>query len=447
MADKATVRATGGRKASGDGQGRRALTVMTASHAIQHFYVGGLAVSYPFVVAQFHISYALLGVLLTVAGVIGGVLQAAAGLLRRFGSAVVLGAQNLGMAGASWLGAVAPGIGVFGAARVLGSVVSWPQHPVGSAYLSRRFPDRRATVLSWHVAGGSAGTVAAPLAVSAVIAAAGWRWALGLVGAMTAAGGLLVWLALPAETGPGAAPAGEEPAGEEPAGFPSAEAAWAAGAGPRRSGAHPASPGPAAGPVRPPAPVPLRTLLARRRVIAVLAASTIAAGGRGLGTLTTYIPAYLRSGLHLPALSVGTLFTVVMAASVAGPVVGGHLADRFGRTRTLVITYLSGAAAVAAFGYVGSSVLALGFVGVCAGVLAYSESPLLQALFSELTDDGAARTAFGAFFALGYGVGSLWTAVIGWIITTFGFPAAFATMAGSFVVSAAVITAFVRDRR
>jgi hypothetical protein len=47
----------------------------------------------------------------------------------------------------------------------------------------------------------------------------------------------------------------------------------------------------------------------------------------GLGVLTTSIPAYLRNGLHVPTLTVGALFTAAVAASVAGPVVGGMLAD------------------------------------------------------------------------------------------------------------------------
>jgi MFS family permease len=178
----------------------------------------------------------------------------------------------------------------------------------------------------------------------------------------------------------------------------------------------------------------------------VLAAATIAAGGRGLGTLSTYIPAYLRSGLHLPTLTVGTLFTVVMAASIAGPVAGGILADRFGRVRTLFVTYLAAAAALAGFGYAGRHLAMLAVLGVCVGLLAYAESPLLQAVFSDLTGDGAARTAFGAFFAISYGLGSLWTAVIGWVISTAGFPAAFAVMAASFAAAAIIIAAAVRDR-
>ena len=125
--------------------------------------------------------------------------------------------------------------------------------------------------------------------------------------------------------------------------------------------------------------------------------------------------------------------------------IGGVLADRFGRMRTLVVTYLGGAAALLAFGYAGRSVGVLAVLGVCVGVLAYTESPLLQAVFSDLTRHGSARSAFAAFFAISFGIGSLWTAAIGWIITAAGFPVAFAVMAGSFVAAAAVILAFVRD--
>lgn len=386
---------------------RRALAVMSVAHGIQHFYVGGLAVSYPFVVAQFHVSYAVLGVVLTAAGLLGGFLQGSAGLLRRVSARAIITAQDAGIALASLLAAFAPGFGVFAAARVLGNAVSWPQHPVGSAYLSDRFPHRRATVLSWHTAGGSIGTVIVPLFLSAVIAAAGWRAGLVVLGATLLVGAIIVAVALPAERR-------ADPSGDSSGGVSEPTA-------------------------------PLREVLLGRRVVALLIASTVAAGGRGLGVLTTYIPAYLRSGLHLPTLTVGALFTAVVAASVAGPVIGGVLADRFGRIRTLVITYIAGAAALLAFGYAGSNAGVLAVLGVCVGVLAYTESPLLQAVFSDLTRHGSARSAFGAFFAVSFGVGSLWTAAIGWIITAAGFPVAFAVMAASFVAAAAIVLVFVRD--
>jgi MFS family permease len=129
----------------------------------------------------------------------GGFLQASAGLLRRVSARAVTTAQDAGIAAASLLAAFAPSFGIFAAARVLGNAVSWPQHPVGSAYLSDRFPHRWATVLSWHTAGGSIGTVTVPLFLSAVIAAAGWRDGLIVLGVVLLAGAVIVRVALPME--------------------------------------------------------------------------------------------------------------------------------------------------------------------------------------------------------------------------------------------------------
>lgn len=409
---------------------RRALGVMTVAHGVQHFYVAGLAVAYPFVIADLHVSYAVLGAVLTVAGILGGLLQGAAGLLRRTSAKAVLALQNLGLAAATFGGAFSGGFALFSLARVAGALVSWPQHPVGSAYLSDRFPHRRATVLSWHTAGGSAGTVAVPLVVSVLISTAGWRYALVALGGCLALGSVLVWVGLPREHRPverasvsGGLPDAGSVAGGSVAG---ASVAGASGKNPGQS-------------------LRLREVLTRRRVAAVLAASTIAAGGRGLGTLTVYIPAYLRSGLGLSALGVGELFSVVMAASIAGPLLVGNLADRLGRTQTLVVTYLVAAVAIAAFGATGRHFVALAILGAAVGLLAYAESPLVQALFSELTADVPSRVAFGAFFSIAYGVGALWTAIIGIIISYVGFTAAFATMAGSFVVAAIVLLAWARE--
>ncbi len=458
MKEQTEIRATGSQPLIRGPDDRRALTVMTVSHGIQHFYVAGLAVTYPFVVAQFGISYAVLGGVLTAAGLLGGFLQGSAGLLRRLTTRAVLTAQNAGLAVASLAAAVAPGFAVFGAARLVGSAASWPQHPVGSAYLSQRFPNRRATALSWHTAGGSIGTAIVPLLAAAVIAVAGWRWALAALGGALGIGALLVSLALPGDPPPSVARPPHPPAG-------SRDSVAADPPHPRADPPHALAspPSPLASPPLPveaeaPRPagaaetggegqpnVTVWRLLRRRRVAAVLAASTIAAGGRGLGTLSTYIPAYLRSGLHLPALSVGTLFTVVMVASIGGQILGGMMADRFGRVRTLVVVYLAAAAAIAAFGFAGHHLPVLAVLGALVGLLAYAESPLLQSLFSDLTQDGAARSAFGAFFAIAYGFGALWLTVIGSVITTAGFAAAFVTMAGSFVAAALIIVVGVRE--
>jgi MFS family permease len=403
------------------------LAVVTFSHAVQHVYVAGLAVAYPFVIASLHVSYGALGVVLGVAGIAGGLLQGLAGAVSKVSARLLLSVQNLGMAAASLLGGISPGFALFGAARCIGSVVSWPQHPVGSAVLTKRFPERRAYALSWHVAGGSIGTAVIPLAVTALIASYGWRVGVAFLTAPLAIGGALVaWKLKDAgpEGGTGAAGGGAA------VGTPDAK-----------------------GPADDPAGLPkvghlgvAHDILRSREALGAMIAGTIAAGGRGLGTLAVFVPAYLKSGLHLHALTIGALFTALLVGSIVGPVLAGHVADRAGRRRVLLVVYVVGAATIAAFVMVGSDLFALGAVGVLVGIFAYSESPLLQAVFADGLSDTSHQGAFGFYFAVSYGIGSLWTIALGEIIDTVGFHWAFYVMAASFIAAGTVIV-WARPRR
>ncbi|MGH3321863.1 MAG: MFS transporter [Streptosporangiaceae bacterium] len=391
------------------------LGFVTFSHAVQHIYVAALAISYPYVVADLHISYGTLGVLLGVAGLVGGLLQAAAGMVRRVPARLLLTAQNIGLATAMLLASVAPGFGMFSGARMLGAFTTWPQHPIGSAHLTARFPDRRGLVLSWHTTGGTIGTLSVPLVAEALFRGIGWRPGFVVFAGVMVLGAVLVMAGLRdrhARTRDTAAGPDRQDTLSEPA-------------------------VPAGGEQPPPAR--LRTVFRRRTVILVLVASTIGAAGRGLGAITTYVPAYLQSDLHVGHLRIGAVVTAILAAGVIGPIVIGQLSDRLDRRAVLVIVYLAGAGALAGFVLVGATVPALAAVGLLIGVFAYSESPLLQSMFSDSIKGANSRAAFGVFFAIAYGVGSLWLTVLGQIIDHVGFQAAFFAMAGSFVTAACLI--------
>lgn len=427
---------------------REQVAVVSFSHAVQHCYPAVLGVVYPFALAQFHVSYAVLGVVLAVIGVLGGLLQALAGVVQRFPARMLLGPQNLGIAVASALAALAPGFALFAGARVLGQFVSWPQHPVGSAHLTDRAPHRRGFMLAAHTTGGNVGTLVAPIVASAIIAAFSWRWALIVLAVLMALGSLVTWTrvraaprdrpssaaAVDTDRQPGAAPdrAGAQP----PAGHPTAgRATTAAGSGTTTTP-----------PVAGRSPTTLRRALRSRTAVAVLVAGTISGAGRGLGVLTTYIPAYLRDDLHKPALTIGALLTVVSLGAVVGPLVGGQLSDRVGRRVVLYVLYACGAVALTGFVLVGAGVLALAAVGLAVGVFSYSEQPLRQALFSDATPGVSARAAFGAYFAISQSAGALWIMVIGFLVTDVSYQVAFFTMAASFVVAGATIAVFARDR-
>ncbi|HEY7199820.1 MAG TPA: MFS transporter [Candidatus Dormibacteraeota bacterium] len=364
---------------------------------MQHIYVALLPLTYPLAIAEFHVSYTSLGIVLGIVGATGGLLQGAAIFYQRVSARLVLALQNLLLAANSVLLAVAPTYGVFGAGQFLGGVISSPQHPVGNAVLTRRFPERGGTVLGWHTTGGNVGTLVVPLIASLVIARWGWRAALVAGAVPLAMGGVLVALRL-----------------REGRSDPSGASGGGAGTS-------------------------LRAAVLRRGTLIVIAAGTIAAGGRGLGAVNAFVPSYLRGGLGLPQVTVGLVFTVVLASSVAGPILAGRLADRYGRRQVAVAAYVVGGVGLGLFGMAGASIPALLALGVLVGAFAYAESPLLQALYADAVPDAPRQAAFGVYFAIAYGAGSIWVTILGWTIDRAGFSAAFWVMGASFLAAAAVL--------
>ena len=73
------------------------------------------------------------------------------------------------------------------------------------------------------------------------------------------------------------------------------------------------------------------------------------------------------------------------------------------------------------------------------GFAVYAESPLLQAYLADSASPAMRDTAFGLYFALAFGVGSVWSAILGWLIDHFGFGVAFWTMALSYLVAGALL--------
>jgi MFS family permease len=381
------------------------------SHAGQHAYTASLGVVIPYVATAFHVSYALVGVVLAVAAIASSVLQGVASFVRSVTTRTLLVAQNLGGAIGAAIGAAAPVFWVFGLGRFVQAATGWPQHPVGSAYLTNRHPSHRGSVLSWHVTGGNVGTLVAPLVTTSIIAVAGWHWALGAVA--------LILLSTVFVARFGIAPAKPASAPDEPT--------------TTRERLRTAL-------------EELKVLLRRREAAVILAVGMIAAGGQGIGILSVYVPSYLHTGLHLKALALGAVLTVLYVGAVVGPVLTGHLADRLGHRAMLLANYALGASALVGFALVGRGLVVLALVGLATGLFSYSELPLRQTLFSDYSEGTAARSAFGIFFTVSQTVGALWVAIIGILITTVGFHGAFFAMAGTFVAAGVLIALGTRAR-
>jgi MFS family permease len=255
-----------------------------------------------------------------------------------------------------------------------------PQHPVGNALLAEQFPEhRRGFAISAHIAGGNVGTVLIGVVAAAAIATIGWRMSVVLLGIPA----LLIALAILAfvrETG--------------------ADRARARQAGSVRD--------------------------AYRRVVVdanlrwLFLSSILGGGARGLGVLNVFVPLYLTVVIGLPLGTVGAMYAVLLAASVPGPLVAGWLSDRFGRKPLIIGVYVAGAASLALFVLVGSEPIALWIAIALLSCFSFVESPQLQALLADVTPPELRDAAYSTYFALAFGVGSLWVLAYGAIVELAG---------------------------
>ncbi|MGA8208329.1 MAG: MFS transporter [Candidatus Dormiibacterota bacterium] len=384
---------------------RRILLLVSASHATQHMYTGLLPLTYPAVVITFHISVGTLGLAVGVVGVVGGLSQVSAGAVsRRLEARWILSGQNILVGLCAAIGAWSPVYPIFASGQGIAQLASSQQHPVGSSIVARAYPGRRGMALSTHNIGGSIGSLLIPLPAAVLISRLGWRPTLLLLALPLFLVGLVFLLSFPA-------------LGKE----------------------------------RRPAPVPPRSVfrlprLSRSQFLDpkvagfTIVAATVAAGGRGISTLSTYIPLFLRDRVHLSEIAVGAIFNLVLLGAVAGPLLGGRLSDRVGRLPVLWTAYALSIPVVVIFGLSANFPLWTTVVlALAVGLVAYIENPLLQALLSDAVKESAQSSIFGVYFAAAYGVGSLWLVLLGWVIQHFGYSAAFGVMSGCYVGAALVL--------
>lgn len=401
---------------------RANLITVGAAHAVIHGVSILMPLIFPILHTQYGFSYTEIGLIGTVSGLAGGVLQVVFGYISRVvPRKVLIGVGNLIVALATFLTATAvtfvPWLG-WSALRGVGGA---PQHPAGNSILTDSYgPRRRGFAIAAHVAGGNIGTLLVPIVGAAIIKYYGWQPALIVFALPGLAAGAAVLL-LTREP-----PQPEVPAAAKPDDASSA----------RTFGARLAT---------------LFAPLRHRGVILVILASMVAAGGRGLGILTKYLPLYMLGPIKLPQATVTGLYTLLLAGSVAGPLLAGRISDRTGRRPMLWVAY--GLAALftllvpVVFGSGAPLVALIVEIGLL-GLVVYCESPLLQAYLVDNSEPAQRDAAVGWYFTLAFGIGSLWDVILGSMIDRTGsFIPAFLLMAASYIAAAIILLFIPRDQR
>lgn len=401
---------------------RANMITISAAHAVIHGVSILMPLIFPILHDQYGFTYTQIGLIGTVSGLAGGLLQVLFGYISRsVPRKALIGVGNLIVALATLLSATAttflPWLG-WSALRGIGGA---SQHPAGNSILADSYgARRRGFAIAGHVAGGNIGTLLVPFIGVAIIKSFGWQPALIVFALPGLAAGSAVLLFT------------HEP--PQPAAQPDTDP-------------EPATTGRPIG-------ARLATLFAplrHRGVILVIAVSLVAAGGRGLGILTKYLPLYLLGPINLPQLTVTVLYTLLLAGSIVGPLLAGRISDRTGRRPLLLVSY--GLAAVftllvpVVFGG-GAPLVVMVTEIVALGLVVYSESPLLQAYLVDNSDPAQRDAAMGWYFTLAFGVGSLWDVILGGLIDRSGsFIPAFLLMATSYVVAATILLFIPRDQR
>jgi MFS family permease len=383
------------------------LALLAMSHAVVHAQSALLPLAYPYVLKEFSLQAGDIGLLIAVTSAVGGLMQLSYGYLtRRIARPVLLGAGHIAFGAFLMAAGLSRNlwqlIGTISGARIGSS----PQHPVGNALLSDLYPvERRGFAISAHISGGNVGTLVVPFAGLALIHAFGWQATLAIFGVPALVVGSAILLVVREDHGA------------------YQRAARASGSLRQQ----------------------FRTVFARGDLRAILAASLVAAGGRGLDIVAPFMLLYLQGPLGFSEETTALLYALLLVGAIVGPLLAGWLSDRYGRRPTLIVYYVLCAAGVLAFLASGSNLALLVPLMLPFGTAVFSESPVLQAFLADRAVGPLRDVAFSVYFTAAFGIGAAWAWVIGQIVQHASYPTAFMVMAASYL-GAALLVSLVRGR-
>ena len=379
----------------------RSLGLLSVAHAVNHSQAVVLPLIYLKLIEEFGVSVESIAFLAAIGAVSSGLVQLSyAGLTRRFSRRRLLGAGGILFGGGFALQALAVSLLTFAIPNVASRIGGSPQHPVGNGLLAEQFPpERRGFAISAHIAGGNVGTVVVAIIGVPLIALVGWRWTSVIFGIPAIVVAVLILLFVK-ERG--------------------TDRAAAIASGNVRSA--------------------FRRIAGDRDLRWLYLTSALGGGGRGLGVVNLFVLIYLTQVLGFDEATSGLMYGALIVFSVPMPLVAGWLSDRIGRKPLIVGVYLGGALGFVVFILAGTSLVWLWAGIILMGLFSFAESPQLQALLGDIAPPAIRDASYAVYFAFAFGIGSLWTALYGVVIQTYGeetgVPIVFGLMTLTFVLAA-----------
>jgi MFS transporter, FSR family, fosmidomycin resistance protein len=171
------------------------LPTISIAHGLSHFFHLLLAPLFPLIKAEFGLSYAELGLLMTAYFVVSGIGQALAGfVVDKVGPVPVLFASLGLMILATLVAATGNSYAWLMFASVLAGIGNASFHPVDYSILNARIaPDKLGSAYAVHGICGSLGWAAAPVFLLTIAHASTWRVAIACAGLLACAVLAMVW--------------------------------------------------------------------------------------------------------------------------------------------------------------------------------------------------------------------------------------------------------------
>jgi MFS family permease len=379
----------------------RSLGLLSVAHAINHAQAVVLPLIFLKIIDEFGVGVETIAFLAAFGAFASGMVQLSyAGLTRVISRRRLLGIGGILFGGGFAAQAFTNSFPAFAIPNVASRIGGSPQHPVGNGLLAEQFPtERRGFAISAHIAGGNIGTVVVALIGAPIIAVFGWRGASIAFGLPAVVVAILILLFV------------RERGTDRVAALASGTVRAAFG-----------------------------RIVRDRDLRWLYLTSALGGGGRGLGVVNLFALVYLTRVLHLDEATSGLMYGALIVFSVPMPLVAGWLSDRIGRKPLIVGVYLGGAIGFVVFLAAGTS-LPLLWVGiVLMGLFTFAESPQLQALLGDIAPPSSRDASYALYFAMAFGVGSLWTILYGLVIDAAGeatgLPLVFVLMAVTFILAA-----------
>ncbi len=382
----------------------RDVWVITAAHALTHWYPATFYLLLPLIGKELGLSYSQIGLVMTC--------QYAAGAIANIPGGMVVdtvGRKGFLMAlSLFWVGFPYLLIGFTHSYAMLLLCMSlvgignnlW--HPTAIPTLANRYPENKGLVLSIHGMGGNVGDALAPLVIGALLTILPWREivVVNVIPGLLMSGLLVLYL--------GSFTLGRKkkivkPGDAEAAGQSVAE--YFAG---------------------------LKELLKNRNLIYLSTSSAFRSMTQN--ALLTFLPVFLAYEMGYNPFWVGLCMFAMQAAGFAAAPISGHLSDKMGCRQIIMISMGMTALVLVFMAFAGRSTAFVFFIAVL-GFFLYAIRPVLQAWLLESTPKNMGGTSIGILFAVQAAGSAVSPLIGGYLADQYGLMATFYFLAGTIVIA------------